>query len=141
MFYKMTSSLTKAMQVATSGMQVQNQRILVISQNLANAGTRADKGEEPYQRQVISFHTVLDKKTGANLVKVKKIGKDGAPPVRVYSPGDPAADKEGYVYESNVKPMAEIADMREAGRSHEANLRAFEKILSMLQNTIGILKN
>lgn len=138
---RLSSPLFQAMQVATSGMQVQNQRILVISQNLANSGTRAENGEQPYQRQVISFHTVLDKKTGANLVKVKRIGKDGTPPVKIYSPGDPSADKDGYVYESNVKPMGEIADMREAGRSHEANLRAFEKILLMLQNTISILKN
>jgi flagellar basal-body rod protein FlgC len=137
----LSSPLIKAMYVATSGMQAQNQRVLIISQNLANAGTRAEKGEMPYQRQVISFHTVLDKKTGANLIEVKDIKKDGAPPVRIYSPGDPAADQSGYVYESNVKPMEEIADMREAGRSHEANLRAFEKILLMMQNTIGILKN
>ncbi|MCX7338801.1 MAG: flagellar basal body rod protein FlgC [Alphaproteobacteria bacterium] len=134
------SPLAKAMRIATAGMQAQDQRILIISQNLANAGAKATPGTMPYQRKTISFQTVLDKKQGVELLKLKKIGRDTSPMNKSYNPHDPAANKDGYVLESNVKPMIELADMREASRSHEANLRAFEKSLSMFQNTISLLK-
>lgn len=135
------SPLLSAMHVSSSAMQTQNQRILLISQNLAHAGMRSNPKNPPYQRQVLSFQSFFDKKLQTEVVCVKKIGKDQTPAARVYSPGDPSADKDGYVLESNVKSMIELADMREAGRSHEANLKAFEKILSMMQNTVSLLKN
>ncbi len=135
------SPLLSAMYVSSSAMQTQNQRILVISENLAHAGMRSNPQNPPYQRKVLSFESIYDKKLQTEIVRVKKTGFDKTPPTRIYSPGDPSADSEGYVLEANVKPFIELADMREAGRSQEANLRAFEKILSMMQNTISLLKN
>lgn len=136
------ANLTKALYTATSGMVAQNKRILVISENLANAGTRnSAAGLMPYGRRVPSFKTVFDKKTGASIVVVSKIKKDHTPFTKIYAPHDAAADKNGFVYESNVKSMIEMTDMREASRSHEANLKAFERIMFMLQNSINLLKN
>ena len=74
-------------------------------------------------------------------MQVKSIGTDQSPFKTVYSPGDPAADKNGMVSMSNVNPMVEMADMREASLSHEANLRAYEKALKMMEETVGLLKN
>ena len=43
-----------------------------------------------------------------------------------YDPGNPAADKSGYVKLPNVNPLIEIMDMREAQRSYEADLTVME---------------
>ncbi|CAO5676886.1 MAG: Flagellar basal-body rod protein FlgC [Holosporales bacterium] len=134
-------SLIKGLHVATSGMIAQGKRLLVITQNIANAASRSDTpGGAPYARKLVRFQSYIDKKTGANLVRVKNIKTDKTPFRKIYSPGDPGADETGHVLESNVQPLIEMADMREAGRSHEAVTKAFEKILQMLQNTIGFLK-
>lgn len=133
-------SLIKGLHVATSGMVVQNKRLLVLSQNIANASSRAsEKGMFPYQRKLIQLETFKDK-DGAELVRVKKIRQDKSPFKKVHSPYDPAADETGHVLESNVQPLIEISDMRDAGRSHEAATKAFEKILHMIQNMLGLLK-
>lgn len=136
------ANLTKALYTATSGMIAQNKRILIVSENLANAGTRnAAAGLLPYGRRVPTFKTIFDKKIGTSVVVISKIKKDKTPFTRIHDPNDAAADKNGFVYESNVKSMVEMTDMREASRSHEANLKAFERIMFMLQNSINLLKN
>lgn len=136
------NSLTKALYTATSGMVAQNKRILIISENIANAGTRnTSPNSMPYRRKIPSFKAVLDKKTGTTMVVMNKIKKDQTPFTKIYAPNDSAANEEGFVFESNVKSMVEMTDMREASRGHEANLKAFERILLMLQNSINLLKN
>lgn len=135
------SPLLKAMRVAASGIYAQNQRMLIVSQNLAHAGLRSSPKVQPYQRQVITMASKLDKKSGTNLIVVKGIRKDPTPPTRLYAPDEPLADEAGYVLETNVKAPNEMIDMRETGRSHESAVRAFEKSLSMFQNTISLLKN
>lgn len=139
---KTQSTLSRALYTTISGMVVQNKRMLVIAENLANAGVKNTvAGEAPYRRRIPTFKTFFDKKTKSQLVALSKIQKDRTPFPKVFSPEDPAADKDGFVYESNVKAVLEMADMREAVRSHEGCLKAYERILSMLQNTINLLKN
>lgn len=134
-------SLIKGLHVATSGMIAQNKRLLILSQNIANASSRSDAdGSDPYRRKMISLESYFDKHTGAEMVRTKRVVQDKSPFREVHSPYDPAADENGNVRESNVQPLIEITDMRDAGRSHEAATKAFEKILQMLQNTIGLLK-
>lgn len=136
------SSLTRALYVSTSGMLAQDKRVLLLSQNIANAGTRgSEKGDLPYRRRVITFQSYFDKRAKADLVKVKHIKNDKAPLNKIYSPHDPSADAQGFILESNVKPMAEMMDLQEAMHSHEANLKALERLFSMLQNTIDLLKS
>ena len=136
-----SSDLMKSLKIATAGMQAQNNRLMIISQNLAHANTRpAQKGEDPYRRKIVTFKTMVDQKTGLPTVKASGVKYDQAPFKKVYSPGDPTADAQGYVKESNVNPLMELADLREASRSHEANLRAYEKSLSMINDTISLLR-
>lgn len=139
---KTQSTLSRALYTTISGMIVQNKRMLIISENLANAGVRNTVvGQMPYKRRVPSFQTFFDKKSKAQLVSLGKINKDRTPFPKIFAPEDPAADKDGFIYESNVRAVLEMADMREAVRSHEGCLKAYERILSMLQNTINLLKN
>lgn len=142
MINRISSALAKSLLVSAHGMQAQNARFLTIAQNLANASSRpVAPGAEPYRRKLVSYTNRYDFKKGINLVHLKPTQYDKSPFKTVYDPSDPAANAQGYVQESNVKPTVEMADIREAGLSHEANLKAFERSLGAINDTIGILKS
>jgi len=138
----MTNSINESLRASTAAIMAQNKRLLVITQNLANADTKpSTPGGEPYKRKTIVLSPQTDPKTGTSIVRVKKIGTDPKPFKEVYDPKDPAADAQGFVKLPNITPLMEMVDMREASLSHEANLRAYEKGLKMMEDTIGLLRN
>lgn len=133
--------LLDTMNISASGMKAQSARLKIVSQNIANAesvGTRG--GRNPYQRQTISFKDQLDRETGANMVKVDKLGVDRSQFNQRYEPNHPMADDQGYVLYPNVNPIMEMMDMREARRGYEANLNVIESSKAMLNQTIGLLR-
>ncbi|MFB3102596.1 MAG: flagellar basal body rod protein FlgC [Alphaproteobacteria bacterium] len=135
------SEFQKAMQVATSGMIAQNIRVRVISQNIANAESLATSpGGKPYQRQTVSFKSVMDRASGVEVVEVGKIGVDRTDFGRRFDPGHPAADANGYVQLPNVKPLIEMVDLRQAQRSYEANLRVVDVARTMVARTLDLLR-
>ena len=138
----MSDDIFGAMTISANGMRAQGSRIRVITENVANSDTTGLKpGEAPYRRQTISFKNELDKEAGLHLVKVDKIAKDKNTqfPLK-FLPDHPAANAEGYVKMPNVNSMIEMADMREAQRSYEANLGMIEQARSMLSRTIDMLR-
>ena len=56
-------------------------------------------------------------------------------------PGNPAADEKGFVKMPNVNLLVELADMREANRSYEANLQVVKQSGDLTSMTIGLLKD
>jgi flagellar basal-body rod protein FlgC len=133
--------MLKTLQISAAGMKAQGTRLRVISENVANASTLPTQpGEAPYSRRVVSFRSVLDAKLDANTVEVARVGVDRAPFPRRFDPSHPAADKTGYVQMPNVSTLIEMADMREASRTYEANLNMIKVSKGMLQETIDILR-
>ncbi|MCH7795269.1 MAG: flagellar basal body rod protein FlgC, partial [Proteobacteria bacterium] len=112
------TDLAKAMNISAAGMKVQGERLRVISENIANAGSTALSPEgEPYRRKLVTFGSTLDRELGVDLVEVKKVARDQTEFGLRYQPGHPAADATGYVKTSNVNTLVEMTDMREAQRS------------------------
>ena len=122
-------------------MRAQGERLRVISENLANADSVGERqGADPYRRKTVSFKNTLDKELGIPTVQVAKVGVDQSDFRKKYDPGNPAADKNGYVSLPNVNTLIELTDMREAERSYEANLKTIEAARTMLQRTVDILR-
>ncbi len=133
--------LVKALNVSASGLKAQGTRLRVIAENIANADSTAQRpGAEPYRRRVVTFGNVLDRELGAETVRVDGIVPDRSEFRRRFEPGHPAADGKGYVLTPNVNSLLEVADMREAQRSYEANLKVIQSSRAMLQQTIDILR-
>ena len=89
----MAGDLSVSADIAVSGMKAQAERLRVISENMANAESVAvTKGGDPYRRQVVTFKNYIDKKTGAEMVKVDKVIQDQSPFIKKYAPNHPAAD-------------------------------------------------
>jgi flagellar basal-body rod protein FlgC len=138
----MLDSLQTSLRIAASGLDAQSTRLRVVSENIANAqSTGPTSGADPYQRKTIAFENELDRTTGANLVGVKAIGVDPAPFKIERDPGNPAADDKGIVKMPNVDVLVELADMREANRSYEANLQVAKQSAEMLTETVSLMKD
>lgn len=133
--------LNKSSLIAVSGMKAQAERMRIVSENLANADSLPTTPDStPYRRKTISFRNVLDKTSGADMVKVKKVDVDRSEFQKKYDPKHPAADASGYVLAPNVNPLIELMDMREAQRSYEANLNVVSVSKTMLAKTVDMLK-
>lgn len=133
--------LKNSSRIAISGMNVQTRRMRVISENMANADSLPQTpGAEAYRRKTITFKSELDRTTGANLVRVDRVGRDESPLDRKYDPSHPGADAQGYVMMPNVNPLIELMDLREAQRSYEANLNVVNTSKHMLSRTLDLLR-
>ncbi len=133
-------NLLNAMAQAAKGMKAQGVRMRVISENIANADTTAKTpGGDPYRRKTVNFKNVLDRALGVNVVEANKIGYDNSEFALKFDPNHPAADKNGYIKTSNVNPLIEMMDMREAQRTYEANLGVIDISRNMLMRTLDML--
>ncbi|WP_404367741.1 flagellar basal body rod protein FlgC [Sphingomonas sp. MMS24-J45] len=133
--------LKTTLAVSASGLRAQSLRMRVIAENLANADSVArTPGGDPYRRRLPTFSSEVDRQTGAAGVRVDSIEADKSDFQRVYQPGSPAADANGYVKKPNVNALVEGADMKAAQRSYEANLSAIEAAKSLTMRTIDLLK-
>lgn len=135
------AELGNSIEVSASGLRAQALRMRVIAENLANSDSVATTPQgDPYRRRVATFAAEVDRASGARQVAVKAIAADASAFGRVYQPGNPAADAQGYVAQPNVDPLIEAADMKSAQRSYEANLNAIESARGMTMRTVDLLK-
>lgn len=138
----MSDPLLSPLKIAASGLQAQSTRMRVVSENIANAQTTGSTpGSDPYQRKTVTFQGEMDRITGADMVRVGGIGTDETPFVLEHDPGNPAANAEGYVKMPNVRMLVEMADMREANRSYEANIQVVKQAREIINMTIDLLRS
>lgn len=134
--------LISSLKVAASGLGAQSERLRVVSENLANAQSTGNfPGADPYQRKTITFTAQLDRLSGARMVEVSAISNDKTAFPVEFQPGHEAADELGYVKMPNVNILVEMADMREANRSYEANLQAIKQARELISMTIDLLRS
>ena len=134
--------LTSALKVSASGLQAESTRLRIVSENIANARSTGDApGADPFRRKTISFAAEVDRASGASLVEVERLGTDDSDFNIEFDPGNPAADEKGMVKLPNVNILIEMADMREANRSYEANLQVIKQAREMVSMTIDLLRS
>ena len=142
--------LFDAIDVAGSGLAAERLRMDVTAGNLANAQTTQGANGQPYRRREVvlqeadgqSFGSILASASAspANGVQVAGVVEDPAPPRRVYDPGHPDADAQGYVTLPNVNPVTEMVDLIGASRSYEANVTAMQTAKSLFSKTLELLR-
>jgi flagellar basal-body rod protein FlgC len=55
-------------------------------------------------------------------------------------PGNPLADKDGYVFGSNVSEVMEMVDMMAAARNYQNNVEVVNTARELMMRTIDIIK-
>jgi flagellar basal-body rod protein FlgC len=154
--------LFDAIGISGSGLTAERMRMDVTSENLANAETTKGADGQPYRRKDVvlqeaggaanDFASVLSGIQGggsaagasaagaANGVKVAGIVDDSSPLKRIYDPGHPDADKDGYVTMPNVNTVTEMTDLIGSSRAYEANVTAMQTAKTMFSKTLDILR-
>ena len=129
--------LSASMRMAQRALDQQSVRMRIVSENLANAHSTAERpGGEAFRRKTVAFDAVApDGRPGP-----ARIRRDpSALPLR-HDPAHPAADARGMVRTPNVRPLVEMADMREASRLFEANLQTLRQARDLVNSTIDLLR-
>ena len=127
--------------ISASALRAERLRLDVISSNLANADSTKSANGQPYRRKEIelsaaspSFGEVLGG------VQVDGVVDDPSPLRKVYDPGNPEANKQGYVTMPNVNPVTEMVDLISSSRSYEADVTAMQTAKQMFSKTFDLLR-
>ena len=143
--------LFDALDTSGSALSAERVRMDVTAENLANAqSTRTANGQGPYRRKEVVLQeagdgagaraSFADSLQAARGVKVAGIVEDPTPSRRVYDPGHPDADAQGYVSMPNVNTFTEMTDLIGASRAYEANVTAMQTTKAMFARTLDLLK-
>jgi flagellar basal-body rod protein FlgC len=148
----MSVKLFSGIEASASGLTAERMRLDLIASNLANAESTRTENGGPYKRKVAlfaprgarySFRDILSSSFGAapEGVEVTGVREDQSPFKRVYMPGHPDADKDGYVTYPNVDVTTEMVDMMAATRAYEANVTAIEAAKTIAQRALDLLRS
>jgi flagellar basal-body rod protein FlgC len=126
---------------STSALVAQRTRLETIAANMANSNTiyDAEGNYAPFRRRIAVFSPGDPTTASKQGVHVSNILLDDAPLRKVYEPGHPNADKEGYVQYPNIDSTMEMVNALEASRAYEANITAAEATKSMMQASLRLL--
>ena len=142
-----------AMNIGANGLKVHGLRLDIAAKNVANVDTPNYVRKIPvlHATEDISFQGVLNGmkndafSTGAmpylqGGVSFGGVVEDPTLGDKIYRPGHPDADKNGYIRASNVNPMVDMADAMLAQRAYEANLALINITKSMANKALEIGK-
>jgi flagellar basal-body rod protein FlgC len=134
-------SLFTIFDIAGSGMSAQSLRLNTTASNLANADSVSSSVDQVYRARNPVFAAVLDDaqqgyKQGG--VQVKGIVESQAPIRQEYNPSHQLADENGYIFHSNVDPIAEMANMMSASRSYQNNVEIANTSKQLLLRTLQL---
>lgn len=131
--------------IAGSSMTAQTVRLNTVASNLANADSAATRAEDVYQARKPVFAAVYgnDQLTrgvgmGGAHVQVLDVVTAGREPQRRYEPGNPLADRDGYVLYANINEIEEMTDMMSASRSFETSVEVLNRIKGMQQSLLQL---
>lgn len=126
--------------ISGAAMRAQTVRMRITAENMANVDTTGSSpGADPYRRKTVSFTEAVDRASGAPIVTVDRIDADPSAFDLRHDPSHPAANEQGYVKTPNVNAMVELANMREAMRSYEANLNMMDSGRRMRSQLLDML--
>jgi flagellar basal-body rod protein FlgC len=64
--------------------------------------------------------------------------EDTRQPKKLFDPGNPNANEEGFVFTSNVNTVEEMASMMEASRSYQTNVEVMNTAKQLMMRTLTL---
>ena len=129
--------------VAGRSMGAQMVRMNTIASNLANLESKAGSAEDAYRPVRPVFETVFSEnysKDGIATVDALSVIALEREPERIYEPGHPKADENGYIYKASVNSDEEMVEMLEASRQYQNNLEVLSTVRALMMRTINMGK-
>ena len=139
----MIDQIKNIFDIAGQSLSAQQVRLNTIASNIANAHTKVGDPEKAYRPLKPVFEALMSANTGetgistvgiAEIVALKRV------PEKIHEPDNPAADKDGFVYQSPVNQEEELVEMLDASRAYQNNLEVISTLRSLMVRTIDIGK-
>lgn len=136
-------SLFNVFSIAGSALNAQTIRLNTTASNLANAESVDGDPDKVYRARHPVFKTMLDSAAAdgdGSVAGVRVLGvvQSTTPPTKRFEPNNPLANKDGYVYMSNVNSIEEMTNMISANRSFATNVEAINTARDLLLKTISM---
>ncbi len=144
-------SILESMNIGGRALRAHGYRLDVHTKNIANIDTPNYIRKIPILNATedISFHGLMNEMKedvfGVGTLPYLQGGvvyngtvEDPTLGQKIYKPGHPDADANGYIRASNVNPSVEIADAILAQRAYEANLAVVNISKAMAQKAVEI---
>jgi flagellar basal-body rod protein FlgC len=137
-------SLFNVFSISGSAMNAETIRLNTTASNLANAESVNGDATKVYRARHPVFQAMMDTQAGGDDqdasigVRVLGVMESTTPPLRTYEPNHPLADKDGYVYTSNVNSVEEMTNMISANRSFSTNVLAVNTARDLLLKVISM---
>lgn len=126
--------------IAGSALAAQSVRLNATASNLANANNVAGSPDQVYQAREPVFAVATDAQGEAAGVRVLEVQTANAEAQKLYQPGHPLADAEGYVYAPSVNVVEEMVNMISASRSYQSNVEVFNTVKDLTMRTLSLGK-
>ena len=137
------SGVKNIFDVVGRSMGAQMVRLNTIASNIANMESKASSAEEAYKPIRPVFKTVFGEnyeKMGVASVDAETIVALNREPEKVYEPGHPNADANGFVYKAPVNSDEEMVEMLEASRQYQNNLEVLSTVRALMMRTMNMGK-
>jgi flagellar basal-body rod protein FlgC len=138
-------SLFNVFNVAGSALNAETIRLNTTASNLANAESSDGDPTKVYRGRHAVFQTMMDQtdtswdgETASAGVRVLGVVESSAPPTMHYQPDNPKANKDGYVFSSNVNSIEEMTNMISANRSFSTDVECINTARDLLLKTIAM---
>jgi flagellar basal-body rod protein FlgC len=138
-------SLFNVFNVAGSALNAETIRLNTTASNLANAESVNGDSTKIYRARHPVFQSMMDTsdplaedQNASAGVRILGVVESTAPPLQRYAPENPLANKDGYVFTSNVNSIEEMTNMISANRSFATNIDAINTARDLLLKTISM---
>jgi flagellar basal-body rod protein FlgC len=133
-------SLFNIFGTTASAMNAQSIRLNLVASNIANASTVAGSKDEAFKALNPVFSQVLREVDSKKYlgVAVSGIERSGAENMAMYQPENPLADENGYIYQSNVNSIEEMANMISASRNYQTSVEVLNTSKAMMLKTLKL---
>ncbi len=129
----------KIFDTAASGMSAQSLRLNLVASNMANVDSISSSMGETYRARQPVFRAMLNQlnpNDSAVGVRMAGVVESQAPLQMEYAPDHPKANKEGYIFRSNVNMVEEMANMISASRSYQSNVEVVNATKQLMSATL-----
>ena len=138
-------SLFNVFNVSGSALNAETVRLNTTASNMANAESVNGDPSKVYRARQPVFQTMMDESgldsdgdDSSAGVRVLGVIESTTPPIERYEPNNPQANKDGYIYMSNVNSIEEMTNMISANRSFSTNVEAINTARDLLLKTIAM---
>lgn len=137
-------SLGVIFDIAGSALTAETARLSASAANMGNAGVESNSPDTVYKAQYPVFKAIQEsanqwagEQTKAG-VQLQGSYESTSEPRKQYSPSNPMADANGFVYSPNIDYVSEMANVISSSRSYQMNLELVNATKQLIQRTLQL---